>query len=215
LKVPLGESEASPILSSSPGPSPGKSLSQPQKRVLFADEQYVFDILSPVRMLSHTPARQNEKDTGSSSEKQKMLPDGLLSTPQCTLTPPMRASQPRVLFPSGHTPAKQRDDSAAVRKLHLAIFGCANGASPGEPLVNGHLSRQTYGSEHEAPSLLKLKHLQRMQRVQFEHPTVNVTPQRIPNATPALRDILNTHATAVKFTPKPPPRVLKPQQLSS
>lgn len=54
-------------------------------------------------------------------------------------------------------------------------------------------------------SLLKQRQLQRIQQLQFDHPAIYSTPQRLEGTSRGLREILNSNATSVMFTPRPPP----------
>lgn len=141
-------------------------------------------------------------------ECQKRLPDGLISSP--APSPPPTAwgdentdhggvfflTQPRRLAPQSH-----HDDELDLYRQVCDVML----ASPPPKLSNGHVVSPSPQATSTEISLLKQKQLHRIHQLQFEHPSLNTTPQRLCGASKGLRDILNSNATNVKFTPKPPP----------
>ena len=185
--------------------TPSVGSPSPSRPPLDASPVFYHDILSP---WDHaTPQRSGGKRLPSS----KFLPDGLMSSPS-PLTPPRsgnettvpRMAQYRSRSASLNGPSLDRSsESSLVTKLQQVVFF----SSSPETRVNGHsfgASSGGSGAGTNSPSLLKQKQIQRMAQLQFEHPSVNVTPQRLSNPNGVLRDILNANFTSVKHTPKPP-----------
>jgi hypothetical protein len=130
----------------------------------------------------------------------KVFPDGLIRTP--SVSPPSAwatddATEPRRL---GATSMPRSDDDFFITQ-HVCELMLA---SPPTKLANGHV---TFATANDDASMLKQRQMHRMQKLQFDHPALNTTPQRLAGTSKGLREILNSNATTVLFMPKPPPKV--------
>lgn len=178
-----------------------------RKPEVLLDTSPVFydDVLSPWH--NDTPQQQRHFGGKCMPDGHCRLPDGLMSSPLPVMPSPSPglSTEPRAVLRDrgSHSlcSGDRRSHSEAtslVRNIKQAVFFST---STPDTRINGHSVGQT---PSETPSLLKQKQLQRMSQLQFEHPAVNITPQRLANPNGVLRDILNANFTSVKFTPKPP-----------
>jgi hypothetical protein len=176
--------------------SPGSPVpSQHQPASLDSSPVFYHDVLSPWN------------SGGKRIPDSRCLGDyGLMHSPLPSLPSPGLSTEPRTMRGRSGTGSSDRSDAGSlVTKLQQVVFFSS---STPETRVNGHSFGPGSGpNASEAPSLLKQKQMQRMAQLQFDHPSVNVTPQRLSNPNGVLRDILNANFTSVKFTPKPPSTV--------
>lgn len=203
---PIGLRLLASEMSPCPMSTPRTTMRQLRRQCRSRPSCNVLETSPPQRIVqefTETPARSKE------------LPDGLIKSP--LLSPPLSAwdgcnrsdlggTQPRRFddsdFRSISRPScrLESDTDVLVRQVCDIML-----ASPPPKLTNGHMTGHRTDDDADG-SVLKQRQLQRMQQLQFEHPSVNVTPQRIGAATHGLRELLNANATVVRFTPKPPPR---------
>lgn len=156
---------------------------------------------APTQWLDESPV--HVLPTAALTPMLKSLPDGLIRTP--SVSPPPSAweseepTEPRRL--GATSISRSRDDVFITQHVCEIML-----ASPPPKLANGHVTIASSENIEDA-SMLKQRQLHRMQKLQFEHPSLNSTPQRLAGASRGLREILNSNATAVLFMPKPPPKV--------
>lgn len=162
-----------------------QSRSRPENPTNWLDE-------SPVRIIA----------TAALTPAGKSFPDGLIRTPNASPPPTAwssdEATEPRRL---GATSIPRCDDDFFITQHMCEVML----ASPPTKLSNGHVTFAT--AQSDDASLLKQRQVHRMQKLQFDHPALNATPQRLAGTSRGLREILNSNATTVQFMPKPPPRV--------